>query len=401
MGQSPPGHNVIDLDGGTAPKKGLPFVQGNAEFTQKSPLPVKWCKDPLKVAQVADILLSVRAPIGATNRADTRLAIGRGLAAVRFSVVDSRFAWHLCNHAKKGFQRVTQGSTFPAIGATEVKSLPILLRPLAEQRAIAAVLDSIDEAIERTEAVIAATEQLRDSLLHELLTRGVPGWHTEWKEVPGLGTIPADWQVVRLGHVCHLPEYGAGASAIPLDPDLPRYVRITALTDDGRLRNDDKRSADPSQVEGYELMPGDLLFARSGATVGKTYMYRAEDGPCVYAGYLIRFRPKVDIALPNYLELFTHSLPYHRWVASMFRAGAQPNINAGEYSSLGLGLPSLDEQDAIVAALKSVNETIHRANIETFVLKYCKESLADALISVRVSTQRILHSAGGVHDKPE
>ena len=63
------------------------------------------------------------------------------------------------------------------------------------------MLDSIDEAIERTEAVIAATERLRDALLHELLTRGVPGWHTEWKEVPGIGTIPADWEVVRLGDV--------------------------------------------------------------------------------------------------------------------------------------------------------------------------------------------------------
>ena len=61
------------------------------------------------------------------------------------------------------------------------------------------VLDSIDDAIERTEAVIAATERLRDALLHELLTRGVPGWHSEWKEAPGLGTIPACWEVVRLG----------------------------------------------------------------------------------------------------------------------------------------------------------------------------------------------------------
>ena len=78
-------------------------------------------------------------------------------------------------------------------------ALPILLPPLPEQRAVAAVLDSIDEAIERTEAVIATTERLRDALLHELLTRGVPGWHTEWKDVPGIGTMPADWEVVRLG----------------------------------------------------------------------------------------------------------------------------------------------------------------------------------------------------------
>ena len=81
----------------------------------------------------------------------------------------------------------------------------IPLPPLPEQRAIADVLDSIDDAIERTEAVIAATETLRDSLLHELLTRGVPGWHTEWKDVPGHRHHPADWEVVRLGEVADTP----------------------------------------------------------------------------------------------------------------------------------------------------------------------------------------------------
>ena len=92
-----------------------------------------------------------------------------------------------------------------------LKDLPIFLPPLPEQRAIAAVLDSIDEAIERTEAVIAATEQLRDSLLHQLLTHGVPGWHTEWKEAPGLGTIPAGWEMVRLGEVLESATYGTNA----------------------------------------------------------------------------------------------------------------------------------------------------------------------------------------------
>ncbi len=92
-----------------------------------------------------------------------------------------------------------------------LKALPILLPPLPEQRAIAAVLDSIDEAIEGAEAVIAATGQLRDSLLHQLLTRGIPGWHTQWKEAPGLGTIPAGWEVVRLGEIIESTTYGTNA----------------------------------------------------------------------------------------------------------------------------------------------------------------------------------------------
>ena len=78
---------------------------------------------------------------------------------------------------------------------------PSYLPPLPEQRAIAAVLDAIDDAIERAEAVVAATERLRDALLHELLTRGVPGWHSAWRDVPGVGVVPASWEVVRLGDV--------------------------------------------------------------------------------------------------------------------------------------------------------------------------------------------------------
>ena len=86
--------------------------------------------------------------------------------------------------------------------------LPIPLPPLPEQRAIAAVLDSIDEAIERTEAAIAASVRVRDALLHELLIRGLPGQHTEWKDVPGLGVVPACWDVVRLGDVAAMNQGG-------------------------------------------------------------------------------------------------------------------------------------------------------------------------------------------------
>ena len=73
------------------------------------------------------------------------------------------------------------------------------------------MLDAIDAAIESAGAVIAATERLRDSLLHQLLSRGLPGWHTEWREAPGLGAIPAAWQVVRLGEVAEV-KGGVGLS---------------------------------------------------------------------------------------------------------------------------------------------------------------------------------------------
>ena len=297
-------------------------------------------------------------------------------------LVDLPVFWRLC-------ESVSDGTTNRVrLDLEQFDDLRFPMPPLAEQRGIAAVLDAIDEAIERSEAVVAATEELRRSLLHELLSRGVPGRHSEWRDVRGLGVVPACWEVVRLGEVCERPEYGAGAPARPFDPALPRYVRITDITDDGRLRPDDARSADPSEVDGYELGPGDLLFARSGATVGKTHLHRQSDGPCVYAGYLIRFRALSDAALPEFLDLWTRSDFYRRWVASMLRAGAQPNINATEYSSLPVALPPLEEQQRIADAHDGVGATLEESRMGTDVLRSVKASASEALLSGRVRVAR-------------
>ncbi len=287
----------------------------------------------------------------------------------------------LYTHAMRG----VTGTRMPRTSWTHLRNFRFLLPPLAEQRAIASVLDSIDEAIERADEVIAATECLRDALLRELLARGIPGQHSEWKEVPGLGTIPASWKVSRLGDVCYRPEYGANAPALPFDHNLPRYVRITDIADDGRLLSEDRRSADPKRTRGFELNIGDMLFARSGS-VGRTYLHRSGNGRCVYAGYLIRFRALPGVATPEYLERWTRSQFYGRWVRSMQRSGAQPNINATEYSSLPVLLPSLPEQRAIGSVMDSVDGAIEQTRDENTALHLLHTSIADALLTGRIRT---------------
>lgn len=271
------------------------------------------------------------------------------------------------------------------LGATRALRLPV--PPLPEQRAIAEVLDAIDDAIERTDEVISATERLREALLHELLSKGLPGWHTKWQEHPKLGTLPADWKVVRLGDISERPKYGANAPALPSDHGRPRYVRITDISEDGRLRSADARSADPNKVKGYELTNGDLLFARSGS-VGRTYLYREVDGPCTYAGYLIRFQPRPDVALPQFVSEFTHSRSYMRWTRSMKRVGAQPNINASEYSDLRIPLPKLYEQEAILDVLNSVHDTIASTRVESESLATFRDSMTDALLRGRLRVRK-------------
>ena len=141
-------------------------------------------------------------------------------------------------------------------------AFPLLLPPLPEQRAIAAVLDAIDGAIERTEAVITATERLRDSLLHELLTRGVPGWHTAWRDVPRVGTIPASWEVVRLREVCDVTFSGVDKRRI--DGEEP--VQLCNYTDvfyNHRIRSGMdfmKATATPAECEKWSLKRGGRSF---------------------------------------------------------------------------------------------------------------------------------------------
>ena len=196
---------------------------------------------------------------------------------------------------------------------TEFSAVSITLPPLAEQRAIAAVLDSIDEAIERTEALIAATEQLRNSLLHELLTRGVPGWHTEWKDVPGLGTIPADWGVVRLGDVADVQTGRAVNRKVAGNGSLEIPYLSVANVKDGYLDlSAVKAMAVPgSEIERFRLRSGDVLFTEGGDAdkLGRGTVWRDEIELCIHQNHIFAVRPRSSALLASHLETRTKT-PY-------------------------------------------------------------------------------------------
>ena len=123
MGQSPPGSVVGEL------RDGLPFLQGNAEFGVRSPRPRYQCNEAPRRAEPDDVLISVRAPVGAINIADQACGIGRGLAAVRFSKLDQRFGHRALQETAIMLDRVSQGTTFAAIGRTELASLRLPVPP--------------------------------------------------------------------------------------------------------------------------------------------------------------------------------------------------------------------------------------------------------------------------------
>lgn len=393
MGQSPPGATVFDWNGDSTVSRGLPFIQGNAEFGPNSPKPLKWCAQPAKVARVDDILISVRAPVGETNRANTKIGIGRGLAAIRFAVPDARaFGWHALNHAKNALEAVTQGSTFKAIGGQDLRSLPILLPPPPEQQAIATVLDSIDEAIEGTEAVIAATEQLRDSLLHELLMRGVPGWHTEWKEAPGVGTIPACWEVVRLGEVAEVRN-GTTPSRARLDywqVDEVPFVK-TGQVNDVFIVEPDEFITSQAVTAGAVVVPkGSVLIAMIGQ--GKTRGMTARLGfdAAINQNFAAVYGADEDFSLEFFFAWARHN---YSVIRALGQGSNQDALNCALIEGMRSPKPPVAEQRAITAMLDSIDESIKQTRNEREELQSLKASAADALLTgrMRVSSRTDKH----------
>jgi|JI10StandDraft_1071094.scaffolds.fasta_scaffold204551_1 type I restriction enzyme S subunit len=170
-------------------------------------------------------------------------------------------------------------------------------------------------------------------------------------------TLPESWIKTTLGNISILRgQYGLGASSVDFQTGKPRYIRITDIDNNGELNNEIKSPAgNAEEWKDYFLDEGDLLFARSGATVGKTYLHKKSDEAFVFAGYLIRFKINQEIADPLFIFYFSKTSFYSNWVSSIQTVAAQPNVNASSYGSLKIPLPPLAEQKQIVAILQEAD----------------------------------------------
>lgn len=328
----------------------------------------------LRLLPAGSVLLTTRATIGVTAINATPVTTNQGFQNL-VGKGDTDGLWlYYCISAMRGeLERRGAGSTFLEVSRDSVRSLPLLLPPLPEQRAIAAVLDSIDEAIERTDEVIAATERLRDALLHELLTRGLPGHHTAWRDVPGLGPIPACWEVVRLGEVAEVLD----ARRIPLNADeratMPGpypYYGANGIVDyiDRWIFDEDG---------------GLILLAEDGGHFDEFHTrpiaYRVT-GKCWVNNHAHILKAKD----PESDSFLFHSL-VNKDVRPFINGSTRSKLTQADLRRIEIGTPTdAAEQRAITATLDSVDAAIERAREERAALQSSKASTADVLLTGRV-----------------
>ena len=172
------------------------------------------------------------------------------------------------------------------------------------------------------------------------------------------------YPLASLGSLSNEPKYGANESAIAGNPTTDyRYIRITDITDDGYL-GPEWMTAENIE-EQYILQDGDFLFARTGATAGKYFLYESKYGKAIYAGYLIRFQFDNSIVLPKYIKNVLRLKPYTEW-AEYNRRGR--NINATRYSAFRIPLPPIPVQKEIINECSIIDKEYEstRISIETY-----------------------------------
>lgn len=270
--------------------------------------------------------------------------------------MDPRFLWRWIQSHDFVSQIVanSEGAGYPAIAPSKLANLPVSY-PLRDGQI--RIADYLEEKIKKIDHLIALRRRQKELLserraayIQQTVTRGL---NTEAKlkdsEISWLGEIPVHWKIKRMKFLTKdAIAYGANETGLGDDPSKPRFLRITDIDSEGQLRSGDFQTLEQSLAEPYLLQDGDILFARSGATIGKAFLYDAQSGAACYASYLVRFRCDQNQILPKFLANFTQTPIYWYQIHKYAIKTTIENFSAEKYANIIIVVPPVPEQQTII-----------------------------------------------------
>ena len=253
-------------------------------------------------------------------------------------------------------------STIPDLNHNDFYRIKIYIPTIEEQIKIGTFLTKVDSLIALHQRKLEHLKQQKNGLLQKMFPKN--GESVPEVRFPG---FTAPWERRRLGEVADSVKYGINAPAKEYD-GINKYLRITDIDDTTHefLQSDlTSPDTDLTLAEKFKLLEGDILFARTGASVGKSYIYSREDGSVYYAGFLIRMRFNQSI-FPNFIFQNTLTAAYKQYVEVTSQRSGQPGVNAKEYSNYSLYIPSKEEQQKIGSFFQQLDTLIalHQRRIE-------------------------------------
>ena len=280
--------------------------------------------------------------------------------------LDSRYLQYQLNYGYE-FARFAvlqkQGGSRTYMYLSKLKQLSLTMpKDVEEQKKISGFLMELDNLITLHQRKCDEMKKMKKFMLQKMFPKN--GQKNPEIRFDG---FTDDWEQRKLGELSSSFEYGLNAAAKEYDGEN-KYIRITDIDDDSReFKQEDITSPDTdlSSAENYRLSEGDILLARTGASVGKSYIYKASDGLVYYAGFLIRARIKPEY---NSEFVFQNTLTgdYEKFIKVTSMRSGQPGVNAQEYSQYQIMVPSKPEQDKISDCLRNLDNliTLHQRKVE-------------------------------------
>jgi type I restriction enzyme S subunit len=335
------------------------------------------------------LLMTSRATIGACAISTIPVATNQGFQnLVPGDETMSEFLYYLVAHRRRDLETLAAGSTFKEISKRSVRSFRIDLPPVPEQRKIAAILSSVDEAIEKTQAVIDQVQVVKKALMQELLTRGLPGRHTKFKKTE-IGEIPEGWEVVQLGSVCRDIADGPHFSPkyVPSEVGVP-FLSARNVTIDGWSLGDVKHiSRKDHEVFCKRARPeiGDVLYTKGGSVgIARVNDLPFEFGIWVHVALLKLRTEKVH---PWYLASALNSTPCYQQALLYTHGTSNQDLGLTRMAKIRFPLPPLAEQSDVVSRLRAVDERLARERRSREQLGIVKSALVSVLLTGEVRVQ--------------
>lgn len=347
MGQSPPSTSYNEVG------NGLPFYQGKTDFGVTYPTPRIYCSEPKKLAEKDDILMSVRAPVGATNLCDRRSCIGRGIAAIRAKEIDRNFLYFYLKKIEAYIDSLGSGAIFKAINKSQLAELPINEAgiQLLEQKKIAYILSTVQRAIEAQERTIQTTTELKKALMHKLFTEGL---HNEPQKQTEIGLVPESWEVVPLSEVCRFQSGGTPSKKNPkfwqgtipwVSPKDMKRPRLDDVTD---------HISQEGLESGSKLAPaGSVFVVVRGMILAKTVPVALAEVPMAINQDMKAIVP--GSKLRSDFLLYALETLRGNLFKKVGRSGhGTATLMSSEISEFKIPLPDLNEQQDVAAAIQNL-----------------------------------------------
>jgi len=277
-------------------------------------------------------------------------------------------------------------TTVRHLSTKELQRIRIPLPPLVEQQEIATILSTVDDAIQKTDEIIAKTQQLKKGLMQQLLTKGIG--HTKFKQTE-IGEIPAHWRLVPLGRTTREPIRNGYSPICPSEPTGKWVLKLSAVSEEG-FREDQVKPApaNDSNVDRTRLHQNDILVSRSNTRnlVGLAGMYGGVPSNCSYPDLMMRIRVEESILAPWYLEQWLLHPRVRSFFHSMARgtSGSMVKVDRAIVERLPVPVPPLEEQQEIISVASAAIGKLHGERQTQDALQQLKKGLMQILLTAKI-----------------